>query len=880
MAPTMNSTPKDAERRLLSHRVVLPSVCGLLLLSLSCAPRAVAQAAPAGGARPPGFVAVAAVSALEKIPDYRQALRALRDRQPRVAAVKLERLRASGGVTGPAAVELLLRLAEAQARAERPEEVLAVTDEPAVRGEPEARFWRALALARLERWSEAAKELDHVAAVRDFRFAEEAAFSRAGVLAALGDYGRALRVLAELLEAGDAEVATRARLWSADLLLTANRPAEAEGMLAPLLDKTDAFEPEVRFLQARLKLHAGDAAGAEPLFHALEGRRGRIPPRLREAAALGRVRALRRLNRPREAMAAARQLIDQTPSPGDDILGAAFAEFEEINGPGDAEAAAALEKWETSMDLRVKIRARLARAAAAGAAGRAREAENLLASVEKDFPDHPLTAEALARRAAALVAGKRREEALAVVEGLKKLSPGPALRAWGEWLAGRAEYEAENFTGAELEFAAAAERAPTPEAREKAAYNAAIAELRGGVENATDSLMLLDEKTRPEDRNPAAEFHLERALYLAARGAAKEAEEGLMAFVEALPEHPRAFDAWFALAELALTAEPPEVAALTAALREAVKKADTPERRERTELLKVYAAEAAEADPAAAARALAREEQEFSERFPESPHRTELRMRVARALYTRGDYAGARQKFLQLAEEEPRHPLAEAALFWAGRATLLALGPNREAQAMELWERVFQRGGPLKWEARLQVALLNRSAGRSSEALRLLDEMLAASPPPDAATRRQALCLRGEILAAPSMTPRQQEEGLASFDRVAREPDAPAFWRHQALVRKGGCLELLKRVDEALEAYYDVLNDPPAETGGESDLWFHRAGEKGQRLLEARGKYKEAVELVKKRAKAPGPRGRQAADLVNRLSLQYFIWTGDDPAPR
>src|SRR5690606_25307005 len=123
-------------------------------------------------------------------------------------------------------------------------------------------------------------------------------------------------------------------------------------------------------------------------------------------------------------------------------------------------------------------------------------------------------------------------------------------------------------------------------------------------------------------------------------------------------------------------------------------------------------------------------------------------------------------------------------------------------------------------------------------------------------------------------------EGLASFDRVAREPDAPAFWRHQALVRKGGCLELLKRVDEALEAYYDVLNDPPAEAGGESDLWFHRAGEKGQRLLEARGKYKEAVELVKKRAKAPGPRGRQAADLVNRLSLQYFIWTGDDPAPR
>ena len=106
----------------------------------------------------------------------------------------------------------------------------------------------------------------------------------------------------------------------------------------------------------------------------------------------------------------------------------------------------------------------------------------------------------------------------------------------------------------------------------------------------------------------------------------------------------------------------------------------------------------------------------------------------------------------------------------------------------------------------------------------------------------------------------------------------PDHWRRQTLVRKGVCLETLKRPDEALEAYYDVLSDlpasvPPAGRNALDDYWFHRAGGKALYLLEKAGKYEEAIEIAKKLAKAPGPRGRAAADLVDELALKYRIWT-------
>jgi structure-specific endonuclease subunit SLX1 len=90
-------------------------------------------------------------------------------------------------------------------------------------------------------------------------------------------------------------------------------------------------------------------------------------------------------------------------------------------------------------------------------------------------------------------------------------------------------------------------------------------------------------------------------------------------------------------------------------------------------------------------------------------------------------------------------------------------------------------------------------------------------------------------------------------------------------------LEALQRPDEALEAYCDVLNDlpttPAATTQPPDDYWFHRAGGKALHLLEKAGKIEEAIEIAKKMAKAPGPRGHAAAELVDELALKYGVWS-------
>jgi tetratricopeptide (TPR) repeat protein len=274
----------------------------------------------------------------------------------------------------------------------------------------------------------------------------------------------------------------------------------------------------------------------------------------------------------------------------------------------------------------------------------------------------------------------------------------------------------------------------------------------------------------------------------------------------------------------------------------------------------------------------AKEAAAFLTAWPQSIRRVPLRMRLGEMYFRRQNFAGARQQFEQLAKDDPLHPMAEAALFWAGKSALLSLGATSGDDAIALWEQVYKRGGPLKLEARLQVALLKQRRNDFAGALQLIDNIMESKPPPDAGMRRHVFCARGEILVAQNASPQLVAEGLASFDQLVSDPGMPREWRHEAMVRKGACLEQLKRTDEALEAWHAVLSDPPAAEG-EDDYWYHRAGEKALRLLESRQRYEEAVTIAEKMALAPGTRGKIAAELVNQLALKYGIWREMKPQP-
>ncbi|RYD35475.1 MAG: tetratricopeptide repeat protein [Verrucomicrobiaceae bacterium] len=824
---------------------------------------------------------------LSKFPDYKLAANALRDRLPEVAVVKLNRLLANPALKDQPRISVQLLLAEALIRAGQPAEARTLTESPELKPLPEALFWHAQALGQLGEWRAAEQDFETLARMPEFKYSVETVFCQAGMQAALGDAPRALRLLAPLITPSGGDQAIRARLWSVELLLSIGRAPEAAELLAG--QNTTAtpanWEAQLRYLRGRTALAQGDAAGAESLFALITEGAGRTPARLRQAAMLGRVRALRAAGRSLEALPALRQLLSLSPAPVPEVLAPAFRELESMNNPPAKEIQAFLATLTASPDPQMKARARFALAAAHEAAGELaensaeatreiKEAESAWAAIPKELPDSPLLAEALLRQAQFYTTRQRRQEAVSVLKKLRALSPGPALLTWAGWVAGQAEYDARNYRRASQNFRETARQSLDPALRAAAAYNAAVAELQSGGGEPARELAILDTSPLAEFRMAGAEFHLERALYLASKGR-EEAMDGLKAFVDNLPDHARYFDALLALAELNLQADPPRLPEAERWLAQARAAAGTNAARlERTDLLEVYVAEAKSGPDALAAQA-----EKFLETWPLSAGRSDLRMKVAEMYFLRQQYSAAREQFEALAKDDPRSPLAEAAVFWAGKAALSALGPANFDQAVGLWEQVFQHNGPLKWQARLQEALLNQRLLKGDAALQLVNEILApnAQPPVDQTTRWQALSVRAELMTAPGREPAEIRDGLAAFDELTSDSKLPAGWKQQTLFRKGVCLEALKHTAEALEAYYDILSDPPAVPAlptdpPPEDVWFHRAGYKARRLLENAGKYEEAVEIMKKLAKAPGPRGRAAADLVNKLLLQYKIW--------
>lgn len=832
----------------------------LLLTSLCWAGRVDAQPA-AAPANPVG-----------KLAGYQQATAALRDKLPEVAIVKLRRLIEGGKLKPDQRGPVLLLLAEALVRAGRAAEALPVCEEAALKESSEARFWRAQALARMGRWREAEAGFSALGNVRDFRYATETAFSRAAMLGALGDLDRAGRVLAALRQPAGTATSERAFLWSAELMLAAERPAEAAALLEESAPGRNTAERQ--YLQARIALLSGEGAKAEGLFTVLSADVSTAPAGIQQAARLGRAWAQRVQGKKEEALPVLRQVATAVPAPSAEVLDRAFQELEVLNDPPTEEIQTFLNALAAGSDPGLKIRARLALAAALESLAEPAPADAAWAAIARDFADHPLRSLALLRQAQYLIGQKRRDEAQPLLVQLRALSPSPAVAAWTAWASGQAEYDAQAYRAASGFFKEASAKSPDLAVRAAAAYNAALAELQSGNANPAKSLALIDGSPLAEYQMAGAEFHLERALRMASLGQ-EEAAAGLAAFAENLPDHPRRFDALIALAEVALRSDPPRAEEAVRQLAAAREAAHEPWQQERVALLACYVAEAAKGPDA-----LATKGQQFLTDYPESAAAIDLRMKLAQTAYQRENFSGARQLFEAVAESDPLHPLAEAALFWAGRAALLTMEPTADQQAVVLWEKVVAKGGPLKWQARLQEALLNQHQRKPAAALQLLDEVIApaAVPPPDATTRWQALSVRGEILAAPAMKPEEQALGLASFDRVIGSPGVPPGWLRQTLVRKGVCLEALKRPDEALEAYYDVLANPPESAPGggvADDYWFHRAGDKARRLLEGAGKYEEAIEIAKKLAKAPGPRGRAAAELVDELALKYKIWTSE-----
>ena len=278
----------------------------------------------------------------------------------------------------------------------------------------------------------------------------------------------------------------------------------------------------------------------------------------------------------------------------------------------------------------------------------------------------------------------------------------------------------------------------------------------------------------------------------------------------------------------------------------------------------------AASDPSQNARSVQALAQDYLQKYPDSPAKAEVRLKLGELYFRENDFPNAQTQFELVGEESPDSPLVETALFLAGEAARKSLNSASVDRAISLFEDVYKLGGPLKFQARLEQATTMRQTKHEREAIVLLDDLLTQNPPTD--IRYQALDGKGESLfTLAANEPKMYEQAISAFDTLLSSEGLPTQWKQQALYQKGKCFEKLGKLDDALSNYYDVL---AAEGGRRSTLVFPgrvRCGTdpRGPALLEF------GRRNLRKIGQHPRSSLRRSENRLTRLRLRAFLVARD-----
>ena len=743
------------------------------------------------------------------VPLYDQAVRALGEGLPRVAAYKLRAFLGTDPAP-PARRAAVLALARALVTAPDAPAALALLEREFPATDPDAAFWRGQALAATGRWAEALESYS-LAALSAGEVATrcQAHFGRGESLLALGRVNEAAAEFRALRD--DPQLGEPARLRYAAVALDAGHLPEAASVL---VDTPPAGPPDRRLakeracLLGRLFLAERQPARAAQTFTAALARPEGLSERLVVDCYWGWTQACLDQHDPETAQDALENLLERYPHRERDPsqpfldLDRTAAWLESLYAQDRSPDLAAPRRWSADgSEPARQARARLLVGRLEERAGHHERAEEIFVGYGDAFPDSPLRVRALLDLAALRLRAGRPNAARLALEAARGVldAPPPAVAAGlngdsvrtrpeepaaGSW---RTEVDvldaqvclAQNDgPGAARRFEAVADRLGSGPQAEAAAFNAVLGWLR-----ATDADRFAAAEAQFAARFPGSrlreEFSLEEGLARAGRTPAadtagrRRAAAKLREFLRASPDSPRAAGARIALAELAFERPRP---ALSVAWRELAAPdlrlvandratsasspaatpastppaAATPAERDRAAYLAIWLADAPgpARDPEHAV-ALAKK---FLVEHPDSALAAEARMKLGEMYFQREDYPNAQTQLELLAENSPDSPLAEPSLYLAGMSAVLSASPAGLDKAVALFERAARRNGPFRLRARLQQADVQNRLGRGRDALTLYDGVLiatanlAALRDDELEARCAALCGRGQTL--------------------------------------------------------------------------------------------------------------------------------------
>ncbi|WP_395750168.1 tol-pal system YbgF family protein [Prosthecobacter sp.] len=829
------------------------------------------------------FPAALGAAGLEDAPEFVSAQQALADGLPGVGGVKAERLLKRKGWTRVETRQLATFAAEAWTRAEEGARVLVLAD--AYDLDDEA-FWRGQALALA----------GDLPAARD-ALAEDAETARhprtqlllAQVLAALGENAEARDTLAPLLaDAADAGLQKHARLLQNEIDINEGKPATG-------LSDT-AEDAPTRFLRARTLLQSGQVGPAQEILQSvLESSKG--GERMHQAATLLQAEALLRQRLVAEAQAHLLNFLDSTAESSlwveaFDLLNHVHEEApqsttlpegvlrwissgnkaQQLPDPPPALAAATAEFRGHAMYLTARWLAEQKRDD---------EAVGLLEALIQSHSSHPRLSEAMSLAMEIYASHHSDERVMVLADAWREKfsrSSVPVDFAVGSLLYRRGDHQ----EAVEV-FQNAANLAATLTERRRALFNAAVSAVAASDFTLYQSLLgqleiLTNTSATGVDSNDsAATLELEKALAQAA-GRKPEAEAALRTFIRAHPKHPRFAEACVALAEWQLMIVPPRIDEARKALDNATtgKTALSPAQMQRIDYTRMWLS-----DAAGDLKTLVTQGAAFTKAWPRSALLPEVRMKIAGAYYRLEDFANARTEFEIIARDAPDGAQADSALYFAAMSASSVMSVEGRQRAVEIWEELAQKNGPLAVASRRQQALSERLQGNHAAALAALDKVLAMKAL-DQEERLATICEKAELLLLLGKTePVRLDSAADLLDEFLTNHALPFLWKARAGFTLASIHHDAKRDTEALEACYNVLREadktPPASPA--DYLWFSKAGFFGVDLLEASRQWEAAARLAEQIAQRPGDRAVEARDRATKIRLEHFLWDGPSPTP-
>jgi TolA-binding protein len=791
-------------------------------------------------------------------PQIKAAAQAREEGVPEVAVARLRELLAKAHderewrATATELVQALLG-------ARQPAQALALLDDARLTDCAACNFWRAQALAGMERWNDALPL--YQAAANDSASPNRAAaiFGAAEMLRALARPDETLSMLARLTS--DERWTVRARLLSAEILLDKSDWTNAQRLLDEMNPTSSEERKQRRFLRARLDLVRQRPERALGTFESLVKKPEGASHALLIAALFGVADAHLQLKTPEGGDDFLEDFIDRHPQ--DENLAQLFAKLDELYRAERKPARVELEKWTREAEQPRRAFAQWYLALIELRAGHRDRALALLDDMRKSNKKNPAVAAGLFEFARLEEEEGHFGEAIAILREARALQPEASLLNRINHLEGESHYGAQQFEAATANFEQAARAGSDLGAT--SLFNASL----GWLQLGNDVRFLADYKElerQGSDQETRSELRLNEGLVQAEKGA-KNASESLQKFLHDFPDSKRASEAWVALAELAFHATPPRLDEARKDLQRARESKPTAAATERADYLAIWIEDAEPGNDSKLIEQAAR----FLERHGASLFAGDVKMKLAEAYYRRQDFANAQTQFESLAQQNPSGPTAEKALYFAAESAMSTMGPHSLDRAIELFEKVVQLKGELRWAARNEQAVIERRLGRPPEALLLYEEVLKSDAKPN--EKREALCGKGDIYF--DMGPedaKNYDRAIEAYDQLAAEGGEPGHWRNQALFKKGVSLEKKDDRASALTTFYKVIEGQTRPDRSPEFFWFYKAGFNAARLLEDGAKWDSAAAVYEKLVAAGGARSEEAQARLNRLRLEHFLW--------